>query len=150
MIVVVTGGRGVQPTAHELAALVRALDALRCTTLRHGRARGVDMAVAQHVGLGRPSTMIEAWPARWRPWDVADGKFDHSAGPRRNVAMLLGDTQSPAGSGANPVIPRRPRADLLIAWPGGSGTEGCVLAARRHGIQVVRIDELVERMRGAS
>ncbi len=141
MIVAVTGGRGVQPT------LVRALDALRCTTLRHGRARGVDMAVAQHVGVGRPSTMIEAWPARWRS---PDGSTDTSAGPRRNVAMLRGDTHSPAVEWARSDIPMRPRADLLIAWPGGSGTAGCMLAAKRHGIQVVSIGELVERMRGAS
>lgn len=147
MIVAVTGGRDVLPTNIERAALLRLLDVLPCTTLRHGQASGVDGAVARLL-RNRPSAiLVEAWPARWRD---AAGELDKSAGPRRSVAMLLGDTHSPAVEWARSDIPMRPRADLLIAWPGGSGTAGCMLAASRHGIQVVHIGELVERMRGAS
>ena len=146
MIVAVTGGRDVLPTEAELDALLRLLDVQRCTTLRHGRASGVDAAAARSMRR-RPAILVEAWPARWR--DVA-GELDLSAGPRRSAAMLLGDTRSPAVEWARSDIPERPRVDVLVAWPGGRGTTACELVARRHGIQVVRIDELVERMRGAS
>jgi hypothetical protein len=47
-------------------------------------------------------------------------------------------------------VPMRPRADLLVAWPGGPGTRGCMLAARRHGLQVIEIGTLVDLARGAS
>jgi hypothetical protein len=147
VIVAVTGGRDVLPTNVERAALLRLLDVLPCTTLRHGRASGVDGAVARLL-RNRPSAiLVEAWPARWRD---AAGELDLSAGPRRNAAMLLGDTRSPAVEWARSDIPERPRVDVLVAWPGGRGTAACVLVAKRHGIQVVHIGELVERMRGAS
>ncbi len=147
MIVAVTGGRGVQPREAELAALVRALDTCRCVTLRHGAARGVDRAVAAYVSDRRRSLLIEAWPARWR---MHDGSTDASAGPRRSAAMLLGDTRSPAVEWARADMPMRPRAGLLVAWPGGPGTRGCMLAARRHGLQVIEIGTLVDLARGAS
>ncbi len=126
-IVAVTGGRDVLPTNGERSALLRLLDVLPCTTLRHGQASGVDGAVSRLL-RNRPSAiLVEAWPARWR---LPDGSLDKSAGPRRNVAMLLGDTHSPAVEWARADMPMRPRADVLVAWPGGRGTAGCVLAAR--------------------
>ena len=147
MIVAVTGGRDVQPSRVELAALARALEACRCTTLRHGDARGVDRAVAAYVADVRPGVMLEAWPARWR---LPDDVVDRGAGPRRSAAMLRGDTHDASVTWARASLPLRPRAVTLIAWPGGPGTRGCCAYARKLGVQVIDIEALVVGMRGAS
>ena len=140
MIVAVTGGRDVLPTNVERFALLRLLDALPCTTLRHGQASGVDDAVSRLL-RNRPSAiLVEAWPARWRP----RGALDRSAGPRRSAAMLRGDPSDPSVEWPRSDYSPRPRADLLIAWPGGPGTAGCIKAAERMGITVLRIGEIVE------
>ncbi len=139
MIVAVTGGHDVLPTAAELDVLLLGLDALHCTTLRHGQASGVDGAVSRAL-FKRRHIAVESWPARWRP----RGVLDRSAGPRRSAAMLRGDPSDPSVEWPRSDYSPRPRADLLIAWPGGPGTAGCIKAAGRMGIAVVQIGEIVE------
>ncbi len=79
------------------------------TVVVHGGARGAD-AIAGEVAkaLGLP---VEAHPADWQRWG-------RGAGPRRNAEMLaLG-------------------ADLVLAFPGGRGTEDMVRRARAVGVPV--------------
>lgn len=139
MIVAVTGGRDVLPTNVERSALLRLLDELHCTTLRHGQASGVDGAVSRAM-FKRRHIAVESWPARWRP----RGVLDRSAGPRRSAAMLRGDPSDPSVEWPRSDYSPRPRADLLIAWPGGPGTAGCIKAAHRLGITVILIGTIVE------
>jgi aspartokinase-like uncharacterized kinase len=82
------------------------------TVVVHGAARGADRIageVATSLGL-----RVEAHPANWR----CHGK---AAGPLRNRAMLA------AG------------VDLVVAFPGGSGSADMVRRARRAGIHVVEV-----------
>ena len=140
MIVAVTGGHDVLPTAPELDAMLLGLDALNCTTLRHGQASGVDGAVSRAMFKRRHIIAVESWPARWRP----RGVLDRSAGHRRSAAMLRGDPSDPSVEWPRSDYSPRPRADLLIAWPGGPGTAGCIKAAHRLGITVILIGTIVE------
>lgn len=81
--------------------------------LVHGDARGADrMAASVGADLGFTT---EPWPADWN----AHGK---AAGPIRNQQML------DAG------------ADLVVAFPGGRGTEDMVRRARAAGVTVLRVD----------
>lgn len=82
-------------------------------TVLHGKAQGVDTAAdfwAVHNFLP-----IKEYPANWD----AHGK---QAGPIRNKQML--DKENP---------------DIIIAFPGGKGTENMVTQARKRGFTVRRI-----------
>jgi hypothetical protein len=81
-------------------------------TLVHGAARGVDTLATDNAEAW--GMTIEAHRADWR-------KHGRAAGPRRNQEMI------DAG------------ADLLIAFPGGKGTEDCVARAEAAGIPVRRV-----------
>jgi hypothetical protein len=63
------------------------------------------------------SVPIEAYPAVWK----LDGRLDRSAGPRRNQRMM--DEGKP---------------DLVIAFPGGKGTDDMVRRAKAAGVKVFR------------
>lgn len=109
MIVVVTGGRDHDVTADEAARFAFLMPGV--SELRHGGARGVDRWAADRAHqLG---VIVVEWPADWQ-------RNGPGAGPVRNLAMLLGP----------------PRADMLIAFPGGLGTANCVRTAHRLGIEV--------------
>ena len=79
------------------------------TVVVHGGAQGADAIageVAKALGL-----VVEAHPADWRRWG-------RGAGPRRNAEMLsLG-------------------ADLVLAFPGGSGTADMVRKTRAAEVPV--------------
>ncbi len=82
-------------------------------TLIHGAGAGADKLaaeVAKELGWA-----IEPYKANW-------GGFGPSAGPIRNRAMI--DKGKP---------------DLVIAFPGGSGTEDMVARAEKAGIPVRRV-----------
>lgn len=118
MIVVVTGGRDLYPTtltATAFGGLAGALKALKQTqeglVLRHGACRGADESAAQIARILGVET--DAYPADWD----THGK---AAGPIRNREMLQG-------------------ADLLLALPGGRGTENCKKTARELGVPVVEL-----------
>ena len=110
----VTGGREFR----DLALLEKTLDDLHSKSviqiLIHGGARGAD-------------TMAHLWalkkgvqPARCDAnWDY----YKSAAGPKRNLAMLY----------LHP--------DLVLAFPGGTGTSNMVKLAKANNIEVIQIKE---------
>jgi hypothetical protein len=114
-IAVVTGGRDRIPTLAELLDIIVRLTKRGATTLRNGKCRGTDKAVAAFL-RARTDLLIEDWPAEdYGSWP--------SCGPRRNRAMLDGDGLDLFGEKA------RPPAHFLIALKGGVGTSDCCTAA---------------------
>lgn len=114
MKILVCGGRYYSNA--ELMA--RVLIALRPTKIIHGAARGADALAAQCAEISFVDA--EAFPADWYP--NKDGKVDRSAGPRRNAQML------------------KEKPDLVLAFPGGVGTENMVKQARAKGFLVLRVE----------
>lgn len=80
------------------------------TLVIHGAARGADTYAGEYAR--RHQIPVKAFPADWR----AHGK---SAGPIRNRQML-----------------EEGKPDLVVAFPGGKGTENMVRTARSAGIEV--------------
>jgi hypothetical protein len=79
----------------------------------HGAASGADTLAGKWAKLrGVP---VKEFPAQW-------AKFGRSAGPRRNLQML---------KEFNP--------DILVAFPGGTGTKDMIEKARAAKIQIVLI-----------
>jgi len=114
MRVLVTGGRDFD----ERNMLAQTLDRLHeqhgFTLLIHGAAKGADRL----AGEWAKSRGIEilACPADWR-------RYGRGAGMQRNKEML---EQSP---------------DLLVAFPGGKGTENMVKIAKKAGLTVVMAED---------
>lgn len=109
--VLVTGGRDYADYAAVEAALAEFdLDHyIELPVLVHGAARGADSLAAQAAEfLGMP---IEAHPANWR-------KYGKAAGAIRNQEML--DTG----------------VDIVLAFPGGTGTADMIRRARKAGVEV--------------
>src|SRR5690606_6713656 len=82
----------------------------------HGAARGADSlakAWAEHVGIKHVP-----FPADW-------DRFGKAAGFLRNQKMI---------DEANP--------ELVIAFPGGTGTADMIARARKHNIQVIEIETI--------
>jgi hypothetical protein len=99
--------------------------------VRVGCARGVDFAVLErcrHAGLRH-----EKWIAKW-------SELGKRAGRVRNEAMLRGDES--VGATIELDALSTGLADLLVRWPGGTGSAHCESTARRLGIRVVTIDEV--------
>jgi hypothetical protein len=113
MRVIVCGGRNFA----DYALLEKTLDALHAThtftVLMHGAARGAD-TFADNWAYYR-HVRVEKYPAKWK--ELGDRK----AGPIRNREML---SKGP---------------DLVIAFPGGSGTAHMVRIAREAGVKVIEI-----------
>ena len=117
-MIVVTGGRELAwPLAHIEAQLLAVAGHRFIAALFHGNARGAD-ALADQVArrLG--------WPVR--PVLAQWSRFGVSAGPIRNRKMLsaalaLARSLEPAGG------------VILLAFPGGKGTEHCRREARKLG-----------------
>lgn len=79
-----------------------------------GNAPGADsMAEVWAAKRGIP---LAIYPAHWRA-------FGKGAGPRRNAWML-----------------EYAKPDLVIAFPGGTGTANCVEQARERGIRVLEVE----------
>ncbi len=90
----------------------RVLDLVGPSLVIHGDARGADaMAAGWAVKRGVPH---KPFYADWQRYGAA-------AGPKRNRQMLL------------------ERPQLVIAFPGGTGTADCTGAAMQMGIQVVEL-----------
>ncbi len=107
MRVVVTGGRDYADRHH----VFRVLDELGPTELAHGCARGADAFANEWAVLrGVP---CHPYPADW-------ATYGRAAGMRRNVDML---------EGFNP--------DIVVAFPGGPGTKGCIREARARRFVVL-------------
>lgn len=103
----ITGGRSYTPTRADLAKFWELFDGAGAGELHHGDAPGVDRYVAAVVRRERPAVAVVAHPADWN-------LHGRRAGPLRNRQMMAA-------------------ADLLIAFPGGRGTESCVAEARKLG-----------------
>ena len=112
MRVLVTGGRDFE----DRALLVEALDRLHqergVTTLIHGAAEGAD-ALAGEWARARGVEEL-ACPADWR-------RYRRAAGPIRNQQILV--EQKP---------------DLVVAFPGGIGTDHMIAIAEKAGVEVLR------------
>ena len=106
--IAVTGGRDFDDADLVAAALQEHVHA--GDTLVHGAARGADTLA--RLWAGANAIAVEAHPANWN-------KHGRAAGPIRNQEM--------ADSGL----------DLLIAFPGGSGTAHLVRACRSAGVAVI-------------
>ena len=113
MRVIVCGGRDYTDvdTIRERLKLLQAVSP--DAVIIHGAAPGAD-ATAGHVA-GMLGFDVEAHPANWK-------KHGRVAGPIRNQEML--------DSGA----------DLVIAFPGGRGTQDMTSRAERAGVPVEKIN----------
>jgi len=110
MIVLVCGGSNYW----DVPSLFATLHCIHVdTTIKkivHGDARGADIIAkvwALHVGVEE-----KAYPANWK-------KHGRAAGPIRNSEML-----------------EKEKIDLVVAFPGGSGTADMVKKAQEKGIEV--------------
>ena len=114
--VLVCGGRNFGRSPDERLMLSRTLDMAQPGSVIHGAARGADtLAGSWAKEHGLP---IEAFPANWRP-DGPNGPVDMRAGLKRNKQML-----------------EEAKPDLIIAFPGGSGTAHMVKTANSRGFDV--------------
>lgn len=84
------------------------------TAVIHGAATGADRA-AGHWAMGQQHIEEIRFPANWH-------KYGKAAGPIRNQRMLS-----------------EGKPDLVIAFPGGHGTQHMVEIARLQGIEVVEV-----------
>lgn len=108
--ILVTGGRDF----HDRDLLEQVLDVLEPYCVIHGGAPGADTLANEWAG--KNGAAVEEYPAEWE----VHGKV---AGPIRNQVML--DKSQP---------------DLVVAFPGGNGTEDMVRRARRAGYVVLRVE----------
>ena len=113
MRVAVTGSR--HETAAGTAAVHRVLHGLdpRPTVIIHGDCTGIDAAadiVARSMGIP-----VEKYPADWK----MHGKM--------------------AGLIRNEKVARESRADLLLVFPGGTGTTDCAARFQERGIETRRV-----------
>ncbi len=111
MRVAFTGGRNY--TDNGSVATVLALLSHDNVEVLHGDAKGLDTLVRKIADR----MYLDAEPF-FADWD----KHGRAAGPIRNREMVA-------------------TADLLIAFPGGKGTEDCIRAAKERGIPVLRLEE---------
>jgi hypothetical protein len=121
-IAVITGGRDRIPTLAELVEVIARLTKRGATTVRNGKCRGTDIAVAEFI-RARTGLLVEDWPAEdFGAWP--------SCGPKRNRGMLDGDWRGEqlelTLSGHRFV---KPPANFLVALKGGVGTRDCCSAA---------------------
>lgn len=141
LVLLVTGGRGygrILPNAlpvakrhafAERALLRKTLASIHRETpiklLVCGDATGADQyALAWAYAEQVP---VESYAARWRD---LNNVYDPSAGPRRNAKMVayVADFKLPK---------------LCLAFPGGAGTAGCVKLARKAGIPIREVQEVL-------
>jgi len=116
MIVIVTGGRNYQERSVVYAALDRVLKKHPDMELWSGSAKGAD-TLALEWALSR-EVNYRGFPAKW-------SAYGHRAGPERNKAMIA---EAIAVAGANADV-------VVVAFPGGRGTDHCVHEAQTNNIR---------------
>ena len=114
MKIVVTGGRSFS----DREQVFRILYLLNLKRVATGDANGADALVKQWCYLNLVTHVL--YEAFWN-------RRGKAAGPERNERMLVNE-----------------KPDLLVAFAGGDGTEGCIELARKHHIEVMRV---VRRLR---
>jgi hypothetical protein len=129
MRILVCGGRGYS----DRHALYRTLDRLYAKTpvtlLIHGGAHGADALAA---AWAKTRTIpVDPYPADWADVSHRDAIIKYSSSGRRYDAR--------AGFRRNQLMIDRGRPDLVVAFPGGSGTRDMVARAQAAGIRVVTV-----------
>jgi len=114
MIVVVTGGRDYFDGDTVWRVLYEVHAEYEIDLLVHGAAAGADASA--HEWAKENNVRRYPCPADW-------DRLGRRAGPIRNRYML--DTFRP---------------DLVVAFPGGTGTADCVRAAEERGIKVLKVE----------
>jgi len=133
LIVTVTGGRAYESTLADMARFMAIISGRsRSVVVRCGGAKGLDEQIYDLVGLIDPSRNIrrELWRADW------DRFGRRKAGPIRNRGMLRGDTSTIVRQCVGGIATANKPADLLVSFPGGSGTRDCTGAAGALGIPI--------------
>lgn len=111
--VLVCGGRDFHDYGLLCRAMDRAVERWGISVLIHGAARGADSLADQWAKkCGIP---VEVYPADWET-------YKRAAGMIRNRQMLIDG-----------------RPDLVIAFPGGTGTAGMIRIATEAGVPVYQI-----------
>ncbi len=111
--VLVCGGRDYPDCNRVYAELDRLHASSPITVVIQGGANGADWWAASWAEDNKVSSL--EFPANWK-------KHGRSAGPIRNQQMI--DEAKP---------------DLVVAFPGGDGTEGMIRLASAAGVRVVRV-----------
>lgn len=111
--ILVCGGRDYKDRERLFAVLDAYRNSTSTMTVIHGDARGAD-CLAGEWAKDR-NVPVCAFPADWN----AHGK---SAGPIRNAQMI-----------------REGQPNIVVAFPGGRGTDDMIRQARRAGINVVQV-----------
>ena len=119
MRVLVCGGRDYRYARRIFFELDSVRITFGLTVLIHGAAPGADRIAGQWAA--KHGIPVEDFPADWFPHGK-DGGRDNSAGPKRNARMLA-----------------EGRPDLVVAFPGASGTNDMIQRARAAGIRVQEI-----------
>lgn len=137
MILAITGGRfdpdgqELNPPPSQVAEFIKLLIRLKPTHLRHGAAKGTDTKISEVVAWAQAVTPIRSLRnLTITPFPISseDGRTKSSP-KKRNTRMLSTD----------------PGVDVLVAFPGGSGTAHCIEAALRMGIEVWQWKASVDR-----
>lgn len=116
MKVIVCGGRKYEHKARVFTVLDAIHAETPITILMHGNARGAD-GWADDWGADHSSEVqVARFPADWEKHELA-------AGPLRNQEML----------DAAP--------DLVVAFPGGNGTDDMVRRAKAANVKVIEVPE---------
>lgn len=123
-VVAVTGGRDWKPVSADQLELLRVLAYLGARVLRNGMALGLDMWAAGVVKTYARHIFVEPYYPDW-------GNHGSKAGPIRNGQMLRGEHGEL----------RLGNADVLLSYPGGTGTEDCTRQAHGLGVTVVTVVE---------
>jgi hypothetical protein len=110
MRVLVCGGRDYKNKTHLFAVLDAVHQEQPITLLIEGEARGADQLSA--LWASSRKVPLAPFPADW-------GRYSDAAGPIRNTQMLI-----------------EGRPELVVFFPGGSGTLDMVTKARKHRIPV--------------
>jgi hypothetical protein len=129
--VVVTGGRDHQITPGEADIFRAALDQKaaegQAIVVIHGAARGVDRKAAE---------LAEAWGYSVipyvAPWDWFKRFYFKKSYPNGNIYP---SAKAQAGAVRNWMMVQA--ADLVVAFPGGRGTKGCIAMATAANVPVV-------------
>ena len=118
MKVLFCGGR----TYSNYTRVQQVIDIIQPTHVIHGAAKGADSLAGRYAK--EHNIPCTPYPAQWRKTNPLTGEVytDKGAGIRRNKHMLL--TSKP---------------DLVIAFPGGTGTAHMVDFARYNGYKAITI-----------
>lgn len=116
MRVLVCGGRDYNDHERLFAVLNKLNAEAGIDVIIEGGARGADRLAREWARMiAKPGVDAETYEADWD----AFGSF---AGPMRNKAML-----------------EEGKPDLVIAFPGGSGTRDMIRKAKKAGVEVIEI-----------